>query len=129
MTKHKLQKIIFILLLAGFVIHFKEVFWEISESAKPTITSLLLELAWGTLPYLVIFALRNKTFYGALFAATVVFCFDLMMHLEVFYFPSSSTAALGLLFMPFWNLVLFTPLSFLAGNFIETRLKKKNKDI
>jgi hypothetical protein len=31
---------------------------------------------------------------------------------------------LGLLFLPLWNLVLFLPISFLAGKSLEKRLKR-----
>lgn len=40
---------------------------------------------------------------------------DLFMHYSVFIAPKGSTAALGLLFMPLWNLLLSGPLGALAG--------------
>jgi hypothetical protein len=118
-TSHR-QKIAYALCFGGLILHLKTAFWESSE---PTDSSSIKLLAWSLIPYLVIIGFR-KASYGALCAAIVVFLFDLFMHLEVFVWPSSSTAALGLLFMPLWNLVLFIPLSFLAGYFIENKIKK-----
>ena len=123
MNSDRKRQIVYSLCLGGLILHLKTEFWE---SAEPfdifSLKLLLLSLA----PYVIIILFR-KASYGALCAAIVVFLFDLFMHLEVFVWPSSSTAALGLLFMPIWNLFFFVPLSFLAGYFIGERIKKKNK--
>lgn len=70
------------------------------------------------IPYFIIFVFR-KASYGALCAATMVFLWDLYVHLEVFVWSSSSTASIGLIFAPIVNIVLVIPLSFLVGYFIK----------
>jgi hypothetical protein len=122
MNRDRKRYIVYALCLGGLILHLKTAFWE---SAEP-FDSFSLKLLLGSLiPYVCIIIFR-KASYGALCATIVVFLFDLFMHLEAFVWPSSSTAALGLLFMPIWNTVFFVPLSFLAGYFIQERINKKN---
>lgn len=123
MTHNRIRQTIYVLIFTGVALHLKTAFWESSEPASGFSIGLLF---WSLIPYLIIIAFR-KASYGAFCAVIVVFLFDFFMHLEVFVWPGSSTAALGLLFMPLWNLVLFIPLSFLTGYFIEKRLMKGNK--
>jgi len=121
MHSHYIRKIVYVFCFGGLILHLKTAFWEGSGS----IDSFSIKLfTWSMLPYLIIVVSFKKAFYGALCAAIVVFLFDLFMHLEVFVWPSSSTSALGLLFMPMWNVILFIPLSFLIGHFINKRLSK-----
>ena len=119
-----IQKATYVLIIGGLILHLKTAFWKSSDPFSSFSIGLLV---WSLFPYVAIIFASRKAFYGGLCAAIVVFLFDLFMHLEVFVWPSSSTATLGVLFMPLWNLVLFIPLSFLAGYFIEKRLKKKNE--
>jgi hypothetical protein len=120
----RIQKIVHVLVLCGLILHLKTAFWKSSDPWSGFSIGLLI---WSLFPYLAIVIASRKASYGALCAVIVVFLFDLFMHLKVFVWPSSSTASLGLLFMPLWNMVLFIPLSFLAGYFIEKRLKKKDE--
>lgn len=124
MNGDRKRQIVYALCLGGLMLHLKTAFWESSEPFE----SFSLKLLIGSLiPYVVIILFRKASF-GALFAATAVFLFDLSMHLEAFVWPSSSTAAIGLLFMPLCNILFIVPLSFLAGYFFEERIrKKKNK--
>ena len=122
MNRTRIHQIVYILCVGGLILHLRTAFLGSSEAVDSSIKLL----AWSLLPYLIIIVFR-KASYGALCSAVVVFLFDLYMHLEVFVWPHSSTSAIGLLFMPMWNLVLVVPLSFLAGYFIEARIKKKNK--
>lgn len=119
-----IQKATYVLIFGGLILHLKTAFWKSSDPFSSFSIGLL---GWSLFPYVAIIIASRKASYGGLCAAIVVFLFDLFMHLEVFVWPSSSTATLGVLFMPLWNLVLFIPLSFLAGYFIEKRLKKKNE--
>ena len=118
-----IQKATGVLIIGGIILHLYTVFWK---SADPFSSFSIGLLVWSLLPYAAIVFVSGKTSYGALCAVIIVFLFDLFMYMEVFVWPSSSTAALGLLFMPLWNLALFVPLSFLLGYFMEKRLKKKN---
>ena len=69
-------------------------------------------LAWSMTPYalcLIVAHLSiNRT--PANVGASVALLFDLAMHREISV-STSSTAALGYLFMPLWNLILLAPLS------------------
>ena len=121
MNRNFIQNIIYTLCIGGLILHLKTAFLESSE---PTSSFSFILLGWSLIPYLLIIVLR-KASYGALCASVSVFLFDLFIHLEVFVWPGSSTAALGLLFAPLWNLVISLPLSFLAGHFIEKKLKMK----
>lgn len=71
---------------------------------------------WSCAPYfvaLVLLFLAKKPALAVGFAAASL-GFDIFVFVSVFIRPTSSTAALGLIVMPFWNLVLFGP----AGAFI-----------
>jgi hypothetical protein len=66
---------------------------------------------WSCTPYFValvplLFAKKPALAVGY---AAASLGFDIFMFLSVFMQPTSSTAALGLIVMPFWNLVLFGP--------------------
>jgi hypothetical protein len=69
--------------------------------------------AWTCLPYAVALLmprLRIATRASALGYALAALAGDLFMHYLVFIAPKGSTAALGLLFMPLWNLLLLGPI-------------------
>jgi len=71
---------------------------------------------WSCAPYavsLVLLLLARKPVLATWYGATSL-GFDIYTFVTVFVRPSSSTAALGLIAIPFWNLVLFGP----AGAFI-----------
>ncbi len=48
---------------------------------------------------------------------------DIYGYMEVFVFPSSSTSALLLLFLPFWLIVLIMPIGFLGGWLVELLIR------
>lgn len=112
------------LVLCGVVLHLKTAFWESSDPWSGFSIGLLL---WSLLPYLVVELAGRKSSWGALCAVVAVFLSDLYVHLGVFVWPDSSTAPLGLVAMPLWNLVLLVPVSFLAGYFIEKRFNRKTE--
>ena len=74
-------------------------------------TFLVGLVVWSCLPYAVaaLVATRGKRPAIALGAALGALAGDLFMHYSVFVAPKGSTAALGLLFMPLWNLLLLAP--------------------
>ncbi len=124
MSAKRIRQIIYVLIFLGTAIHLKAAFWESSDLGSGFSIGVLL---WSILPYFMIFIFR-KFLYGSLCAAVLVFALDLWMHLEVFVFSSSSTAALVLLFMPLWNLVLVIPVAYLVGSMISKRLAKRTKE-
>lgn len=91
-------------LLHGYVALFKA-----DGGFSPFLLGLLL-MSW--LPYVIAAGIARATkraVFGLGFAAASLGA-DLLMHYSVFIAPKGSTAALGLLFMPIWNLVLVGPL-------------------
>ena len=124
MNPIRMRQIVYFLIFLGTALHLKAEFWESSDPGSLFSIGVLL---WSLVPYLVIFIFRKFT-YGSLCAATLVLAFDLWMHLEAFVFPSSSTAALGLLFMPLWNLVIIIPVAYLVGSMLSKRLAKRTKE-
>jgi hypothetical protein len=80
---------------------------------------------WSLSPYFVAALLLWKgrwpcaTFGAALLPALA----DVAAHVSVFYFPSGSTAALGLFAAPLWNLILLLPLGALLGWLADRRAK------
>jgi hypothetical protein len=123
MKPTRIRQIIYLLIFLGTALHLKAEFWGSSDPGSRFSIGVLI---WSLIPYLVIFIFRNFL-YGSLCAVTLVFAFDLWMHLEAFVFPSSSTSALGLLFMPLWNLILVIPLSYFIGSTISKRIAKRTK--
>jgi membrane protein implicated in regulation of membrane protease activity len=57
--------------------------------------------------------MASKSAIPALAGAVVALLFDLLAHYEVFVHPTSSTAALALLFAPLWNTLVFSPIAIL----------------
>ena len=49
---------------------------------------------------------------------------DIYGYMEVFVFPSSSTSAILLLFLPFWLIVLIMPIGFLGGWLVELLIRR-----
>jgi len=74
-------------------------------------------LQWSIVPYLVAgaIALISRNALMGIVAAGLVLLVDAWTFYEVFIHPKGSTAALALLWMPLWNLVLVVPLGALAG--------------
>ena len=73
-------------------------------------------LVWSVLPFAVAFALSQSRVGQARAAgyAWASLLGSIYMHLSVFVQPTASTAALGLLFMPLWNLLLLGPVGLLV---------------
>lgn len=87
------------------------------DAARPMTAFHAGLFAWTCLPYAVSLLLPRlgvTTAHAAAGYALAALGGDLFMHYEVFIAPRGSTAALGLLFMPLWNLLLLGP----AGAFL-----------
>ncbi|MDI9237769.1 hypothetical protein QLQ15_02445 [Lysobacter sp. LF1] len=82
-------------------------------------------LAWSTLPYVLCLVLASvgRRPLHAVVAALCCLGLDIVTYRSVFVSPSSSTAALGLLFSPLANLLVMAPLGFLATALI-VRLRR-----
>ncbi len=98
---------------AGVLLHSYELFKAMGTGNNSFAIGLL---AWSALPYAVALALaglrvRPSRAAGFAWASLVG---SLYMHYVVFVQPTGSTAALGLLFMPLWNLLLLGPIGLLV---------------
>ncbi|HSC81682.1 MAG TPA: hypothetical protein VLC08_15090 [Chitinolyticbacter sp.] len=96
-------------LLSGVLLHLYSLLFLASGGPNLFIATLF---AWACLPYAVaalLPKLRQPSAIGAGYAMAAL-TGDLYMHYAVFLRPQSSTAALGLLLMPLWNLVLIGPI-------------------
>ena len=74
-------------------------------------------LAWVMTPYilfLLISCIVNMR-VPAVAAIAVVLFVDLTVHYDVFIAPKSSTAALAVLFVPLWNMLVFAPVALLLA--------------
>jgi len=77
--------------------------------------------AWSAFPYAICLfvALARKRPLLVLFGAVAALAVDLISYHSVFVAPTSSTAAVGLLFAPLINLLACVPLGMLAGRALE----------
>ncbi len=81
--------------------------------------------AWGWAPYSwCLLALLSVNGLPAAAGSASGLVMDLLGHYAVFINPTSSTAALVLLFIPVWNTLLFIPLPILLVRWILARKKK-----
>lgn len=98
----------------GVLLHLYTVAFRTDGTGRGIVDLLFLVgfLLWSCLPYLIwiIVAILKEQPKPALGAILGTLAFDLYVHFSVFVAPESSTAALGLLFAPLWNLILFGPL-------------------
>lgn len=80
-------------------------------------------LLWALVPYALglavslVPALRTPAIAGI----AVVLLFDLYVHYAVFVNPTSSTAALALVFAPIWNTLVFGPVAMLLAWLVVRR--------
>lgn len=99
--------------MAGVVLHLYTATFRPEGGPSLFLVGLFL---WSCAPYAVVLGLllvAKKPVLAAGYAAASI-GLDIYTFASVFVRPSSSTAAMGLIAMPFWNLVLFGP----AGTFI-----------
>jgi hypothetical protein len=95
--------------------------------ARGAIAFIAALWAWSLLPYAVGLFLSLKLSYHLQAVGWLigVLMMDVGMYRAVFVHPHSSTAALGLLFMPGWNLVVFGPLGGLLGWMVSRARKAR----
>ncbi|WP_334189442.1 hypothetical protein [Noviherbaspirillum sp.] len=98
----------------GLALHLYTVIFKAGGELSFFLVALFL---WSCAPYAVgaglsWFVRTQVIAFGAVSACLVA---DAFMHYSVFIAPKSSTAALGLIFMPLWNLVAVGPLGALLA--------------
>lgn len=87
----------------------------------------LLLAFFGTLPYGValLFTSSKRSLWPAVCAAALPLALDLLIYYDVFISPSGSTAALALLFAPFWNLFVVAPVSGIIAMVVISVIDRK----
>ena len=81
---------------------------NLAKAAAPSLGWFL----WATLPYAICLAVWARSSIGAPAVAGVIA--DLVAHYAVFVHPTSSTAALAMIFVPLWSTLLFCPVAMFA---------------
>jgi len=116
MEIRKARKTTYAGIAVGALLHLSTAFFQAEGGVSLFSFGLMV---WSLLPYLIILIIINPMNkpQKALGATGTILFMDIWMYKEVFLTPRSSTAALGLLFMPLWNLIIFIPLGCLLGWF------------
>lgn len=120
-----IKKAALFVLILGVLLHGDTAFLKAEGGTGPFTIGLF---AWSLSPYLVVgFVLLSAAWVlRAFLAAALIFLVDVWVHVSVFYFPQSSTSPLGLVWTPFWNLVLSIPLGLFVGWLIERQMSRKD---
>jgi hypothetical protein len=94
---------------AGVTLHLYTALFK-ADGGMDAIAFLIGLVLWSCPPYAIaaVLAWSRHAVWG-LGAAAACLAADVFMHYTVFVAPKGSTAALGLLVMPFWNLVAIGP--------------------
>jgi hypothetical protein len=110
----RLPALAFGLCAAGLALHLYTVAFKSSGGFNVFLVALFF---WSCTPYAIAAVLARFKRTQALAAGAAAACLvgDAVMHYGVFIAPKGSTAALGLLFMPMWNLVAVGPLGALLA--------------
>ena len=96
---------------AGVALHLYTALFKAERLADPAGQAFMVGLVLvSCLPYAIAAVLaRGRRVVWGLGAAAACLAGDMFMHHSVFIAPKGSTAAIGLLFMPFYNLLLIGP--------------------
>lgn len=81
---------------------------------------------WAISPYGVYYAasLKAKSIGALMGGGILILGVDILIHIQVLYFPSSSTDSIALLILPFWQSVIIMPVGFLLGWLVEKLIRK-----
>lgn len=111
-------------LILGMLLHFFTASVK-AEGGLSSFSANLMFMAW--VPYVVVAVvfIFVKNAMVPLGGALAAFGIDTAVYLSVFVWPQGSTAPLALLFMPYWNLLLFVPIGMLVGWGISKYLWRK----
>jgi len=117
---HRLARGALLVCAGGVALHTGTAAFRTDWQAGPTTAAIAFVAGlwlWSCLPYALWagVALWRRPPALALGGALAALAADLFMHHSVFIAPAGSTAALGLLFMPLWNLVLVGPIGAALG--------------
>jgi hypothetical protein len=118
------KRIAWVLIAIGVAVH---VCIDVFLSDHPvSVFGFVGVILWPSLPYgLCAVALRVWGPAAAIGGSVVALGLDAMSVYAVFIHPTSSTAPLILLFVPLYNLVIFTPLGIAAGRLQDRRRRSR----
>jgi hypothetical protein len=112
------------LLLYGAVLH---TYTHVSSAASFSVGWWL----WSLSPYIAgaLILILFKRPHATVGALVIPALLDAGNYYSVFIRPESSTAGLGMLFIPFWNLVVFVPIGAAIGWFVGYRIRVTAQDV
>lgn len=114
--------------LASFVGIFLHAYTSFFKATGGLSTFTVGLFIWSSLPYVLCLLIslvgKGRPFLGFC-GATLAFVGDLNTYYSVFVLPTSSTAAIGLLFSPLVGLFFWVPLGVLVGYVIGRWLDRK----
>lgn len=115
------KKFKYFIILSGICL---SIFTEL-KGGKPSIWYFL----WAMFPYIVYYlaTFTTKSMGAILAGGILILGVDIIVHIEIFYFPGSSTDSIALLTMPFWQSLIIMPAGFLFGWLIEKVVRKNIK--
>jgi hypothetical protein len=104
-----MRTLLLLFLAAGFLLHAYTFAFKAEGGWSLFVIGLF---AYSLAPYTAaaVLAIFRPTALAAAGFAAGALLGDLFMHYSIFIAPKGSTAALGLLFMPIWNLLLLGPI-------------------
>lgn len=80
---------------------------------------------WAALPYGIYALAAMKAGTGATIGGgLLILGVDLLIRVQVAFFPGSSTDSIALLIMPFWQSVVIMPVGFLLGWLVEKMIHR-----
>jgi hypothetical protein len=120
------KKYIYIVIALGLLLHA----YTATVKSEGGLTAFSFKLMiWSWVPYLICLALNFLVKPLTVFpAAILTFLLDIFNYYTVFINPKSSTAAIGLLWVPLWNIILFIPAGLLVEKIIVTVLARKQNN-
>lgn len=112
---------------AGVALHLYTVIFKAAGGEGVGAYAFLIGLLFfASAPYAVAAWLaRGRRVVWGLGVAAACLVADLYMHYSVFVAPAGSTAALGLLFMPLWNLLAIGPAGALLAGIVHWALRAR----
>lgn len=80
---------------------------------------------WAALPYGIYYLAAMKAGTGATVGGgLLILGIDMLIRIQVGFFPGSSTDSIALLVMPFWQSVVIMPVGFLLGWLVEKMINR-----
>lgn len=86
---------------------------------------------WAIFPYgayyLAAWKAESQSLGAAIGGGILILGADILLRIQVLYFPGSSTDSIAFLAMPFWQMVVIMPFGFLLGWVVEKWVKRNSK--